>query len=76
MGFRSPGMCFTDSDSSATMTTKKERPLSPKHSAVPSAAIVAPANSDPRIRDRLNWIEFSAIAFGRCFLSTSEGMSD
>ena len=70
------GMCLMVSDSSATMTTRNERPFSPKHSAVPKAASAAPASSGPNTRARLNWIELSAIAFGRSFFSTSDGISD
>ena len=58
------------------MTTRNETPFSAKHSAVPKAASVAPASSGPNTRARLNWIEFSAIAFGRSFFSTSVGTSD
>ena len=55
------------SDISATMTTTNERPFSPKQAAVPKNS-AAPASSGPNTRARLNWIELSAIAFGRCFL--------
>ena len=59
----------------ATMTAKKERPFSPKHAAAPRVANAAPASTGPITRARLNWIEFSATAFGRSSLSTSVGTS-
>ena len=55
---------------------ERERRSAPKQAAVPKAASVAPASSGPNTRARLNWIEFSAIAFGRSFFSTSDGTSD
>ena len=77
IGLRSAGgMCFTDSDISATITTRNDSPFSPKQAAAPNAAIVVPARSGPNTRARLNWIELSAIAFGRSFLWTSDGISD
>ena len=68
-------MCLIVIDSSATMTTRNDRPLRPKQAALPQAASVAPASSGPNTRARLNWIEFSAIAFGRSFFCTSDGIS-
>ena len=68
-------MCLIVSDISAAMTTMNERPFTAKHAAVPHAASVAPASSGPKTRARLNWIEFSAIAFGRSVFCTSDGMS-
>ena len=62
-------------DSSATITTRNDSPLRPKHAALPNAASVAPASSGPNTRARLNWMELSAIAFGRSFFWTSEGIS-
>ncbi len=70
------GMCVTPSERMATITAMNDSPFSVKHIAAPSAASVAPARSDPTIRERLNWIEFSAIALGRSFLLTSDGTSD
>ena len=40
------------------------------------AASVAPKASGPSTRATLNWIELSATALGRSFLSTSDGISD
>src|SRR6267378_1693357 len=37
---------------------------------------MTPNASGPSTRATLNWIELSATAFGRSFLSTSDGMSD
>ena len=70
------GRCFTVSDISATITTRNDRPFSPKQAAAPKAAIVVLESSGPNTRARLNWIELSAIAFGRSFLWTSDGISD
>ena len=60
-------MCLMLIDSSAKMTTRNDSPFRPKQAALPQAASVAPASSGPNTRARLNWIEFSAIAFGRSF---------
>ncbi len=66
-------MCFTLSASSATITTRNDRPFRPKQRAVPNAVSVMPASSGPNTRARLNWIELSAIAFGRSFRSHERG---
>ncbi len=58
------------------MTKRNDRPFSPKHATMPKVVRAAPAMSGPMMRDRLNWIELSAIAFGRFSLLTSCGMSD
>ena len=77
MGLRfSGGMWRTRSERSAAITARNETPLSPKQIAIPNTVSAAPAMSGPTTRARLNWIELSAIAFGRCFLSISEGTSD
>ena len=76
IGFGSAGFtCLIVIESSATITTRNDRPFRPKHTAPPHAASVAPASSGPNTRARLNWIELSAIAFGRSFFSTSDGIS-
>ena len=69
-------MCFTCSAIRAAITNRNETPFSPKHATMPNAVSAAPAMSGPMIRARLNWIEFSATALGRCSLLTSDGMSD
>ncbi len=75
IGLRSAGWtCETESDISATITTRNETPLRVKHPIVPSVAIVTPASSGPKTRARLNWIELSAMAFGRSFLLMSDGI--
>ena len=58
------------------MTARNDSPFSPKHATIPKAVRAAPASSGPTTRARLNWMELSAIAFGKCIRFTSEGMSD
>jgi hypothetical protein len=70
------GVCFTCSDSSEPMTTRNEMPFSVKHDTIPNRCSATPARSGPMTRAMLNWIELSAIAFGRWSVLTSEGMSD
>jgi hypothetical protein len=43
---------------------------------MPNDASATPATIGPITRARLNWIEFSATAFGRCSLPTSVGIND
>jgi hypothetical protein len=50
--------------------------LSRKQTVSPAAASVTLATSGPRMRDRLNWMELSAIALGRSSRGTSAGNSD
>jgi hypothetical protein len=73
------------SDISATITTRNDSALMLKQAAKAvmsgtpqrlNPASAAPASSGPTIRATLNWIEFSAIAFVRSFVPTSEGISD
>ena len=61
------------SDRIAAITARNERPFSPKHATMPKAARAAPARSGPITRARLNWIELSAMAFGRCCLVHERG---
>ena len=61
---------------SEAMTTRNEMPFSEKHDTIPNRWSATPARSGPMTRARLNWIELSAIAFGRWSVLTSEGMSD
>ena len=77
------GMCLMCSDISAQMTTRNESALSAKQRPWPadrcSPTWRTPrwwrANaSGPSTRATLNWMELSATAFGRSFLSTSDGM--
>ena len=69
--------CVTCSETIATMTARNDSPFSVKQKTVPSVASATPASSGPMTRARLNWIEFSAMAFGRSsFVRTSDGMSD
>ena len=66
------------------MTTRNETALRAKQSAIDcfsanpqmeAAESVAAKSSGPMTRATLNWMEFSATAFGRSFLSTSDGTS-
>jgi hypothetical protein len=66
----------TRSISSAMITATNEKPLAVKQKTLPSVASAMPASSGPMTRARLNWMELSAIAFGRSFFSTSDGTSD
>ncbi len=50
-------------------------PFIPKHITMPKAASAAPATMGPMMRARLNWMELSAMALGRCSLFTSVGTS-
>ena len=54
---------------------RKERAFRPKHHFSPSFANVIPASAGPTVTAVLNWMEFSAMAFGMSSRSTSEGMS-
>ncbi len=49
-------------------------PFNRKHAAAPSAVNASPATTGPMMRARLNWIEFSAIAFEMSFFSTKVGI--
>ena len=48
----------------------------PKQAASPTEATAMPASAGPITRDRLNWIELSAMALGRSFFGTSDGTND
>jgi hypothetical protein len=67
------------------MTTRNDSAFSRKQAFIAcgslkpqlvNAASVTANSSGPSTRATLNWIELSATAFGRSFLSTSEGISD
>ena len=61
-----------DSD---TMGARKESAFNPKHHFSPSLAKACPASAGPTMTATLNWIEFSAMAFGMSSFSTSVGIS-
>ena len=78
------GTCLTCSAISVPMTMRNDSALSAKaafmacgslYPPLMKTARVAAKSSGPRTRARLNWIELSATAFGRSFLSTSWGSS-
>ena len=80
------GMCFTRSIVSVLITTRNDSAVEQEAGVHRLRLAVAPApvkrrastaNAQrPSTRATLNWIEFSATAFGRSFLSTSDGISD
>ena len=70
------GTCTSRSARIAAITNRNEMPFSPKHATMPKVASATPATIGPITRARLNWIELSATAFGRCSLPTSVGISD
>ena len=53
----------------------KEIAFSPKHHFSPSFANARPASAGPTVMAMLNWIEFSAMAFGMSSRSTRVGIS-
>ena len=58
------------------MTARNDRPLIPKQATRPYATRTPPPIIGPIIWARLNWIEFSAIAFGSVERGTSDGIID
>src|SRR5271165_5776947 len=60
---------------SETMGARKESAFNPKHHFSPNFAKAIPASAGPIVTARLNWIEFSAMAFGMSSLSTNVGIS-
>ena len=58
------------------MTTRKETLLSPKQAASPRLVNTSPPMAGPIDWARLNWMEFSATAFGSVWRGTSAGISD
>ena len=60
---------------SETMGARKESAFKPKHHFSPSFAKACPARAGPTITATLNWIEFSAMAFGMSSRSTSVGIN-
>ena len=70
------GVCVTCSARMAAITKRNDTPFRPKHATMPNAVSAAPATSGPITRARLNWIELSAIALGRCSFGISDGISD
>jgi hypothetical protein len=52
-----------------------DTPLRLKHHAAPKFVSAIPPSAGPMTRAKLNWIEFSAIAFDKSFGATSVGMS-
>src|SRR5262245_16426749 len=58
---------------SEVITATKLTPFNPKHQVAPRVFRAMPPITGPIIRAKLNWIEFSAIAFGRSSGSTSVG---
>jgi len=61
------GTYFTWIMNSEMMTAMKERPFREKHQVAPTTVYATPPMIGPRMRARLNWIEFMAIAFGEVF---------
>ena len=59
---------------SEMITAIKETPLSPKHHDAPNRVSATPPTVGPRTRATLNWMEFSAIAFGRSSVFTRVGI--
>jgi len=55
---------------SAAIAATYDTAFSPKHPASPIEATARPARLGPMTRDRLNWAEFSAIAFWRSLRPT------
>ena len=73
---RSPSARRAGAQRSATMTAKKERRRSGRSRRPRRACRTrSRARTGPMTRARLNWIEFSATAFGRSSRSTSVGTS-
>ena len=54
---------------------KKDRPLRPKHQALPSLTKAMPPKVGPMMVARLNWMELSAMALGMSSLRTRVGIS-
>ena len=54
---------------------RKESALSPKHHFSPNFAKAMPASAGPMVTAMLNWIEFSAMAFGMSSRLTKVGIS-
>ncbi len=54
---------------------RKESAFSPKHHFSPNFANARPASAGPMVTAKLNWIEFSAMAFGMSSLLTRVGIS-
>src|SRR6516164_7318723 len=55
---------------------RNDSAFKPKHHFSPNRARVNPPRAGPIVTARLNWIEFSAIAFGISSRSTNVGISD
>src|SRR5271156_5044626 len=60
---------------SEAITARYEMPFRVKHQVAPSRAYVAPPMVGPRMRARLNWIEFMAMALARSSGPTRVGSS-
>src|SRR5271156_1585471 len=60
---------------SEAITAREEMPFRVKHQVAPNRAYVAPPMVGPRMRARLNWIEFMAIALARSSGPTRVGSS-
>lgn len=54
---------------------RKESAFRPKHHCSPNFANACPASAGPIVTPVLNWIEFSAMAFGMSSLLTKLGIS-
>jgi len=53
----------------------KDSAFNPKHQVSPNRASACPPSAGPTITAMLNWIEFSAIAFGISSRSTRVGIN-
>ena len=60
---------------SEMMGARNERAFRPKHHFSPSFASACPASAGPTMTATLNWIEFSAMAFGISSFSTRVGIN-
>src|SRR5262245_62808528 len=71
----SEGIARLLKEDSEEITARNETPFNRKHAAAPKPENASPATIGPIMRAKLNWIEFSAIAFGMSFFSTSIGIN-
>src|ERR1700733_527745 len=69
------GTNFTRIMKSVAITARYEMPLTVKHQVGPSRVYVKPPRVGPRMRAKLNWMEFMAIALARSSGPTRVGSS-
>jgi len=55
------------------MNGRYDAAFNAKHPIAPMLAIKTPAKAGPRMRERLNWVAFSARADGICSRVTMDG---